>query len=236
MRSLRAALLATWFTGAALTAFVVGHTEVAMADTLEGIHVTGRAEIAVEPDMARMVLQVSAEAPDAVTVKQQIDSVTRSVLKLTDRYGIKRRDVTAAVVNLSINYQYDKNRRRADGMQGSRTINVTLRDLDDYGNFMNDALEVGINSISGVQLDTSKREKLEQEALDAAIRNARESAAHVAKEFGVELGPVKNVHVQPGHAEPRMMAMARSADAAGGDFSGGEIDIRRDVSATFSIR
>jgi len=31
------------------------------------------------------------------------------------------------------------------------------------------------------------------------------------------------------------MAMSRSADSSGGDFSGGELDIRRDVQATFAI-
>lgn len=206
-----------------------------MADANLGIHVTGRAEIAVEPDMARMTLQVSAEAQDAITVKKQIDGVTRSVLKLTDTYKIARRDVTAAVVNLSPNYRYDNNRRTVNGMQGSRTISVTLRSLDNYGDFMNAALELGINSISGVQLDTSKREALEDKALDAAIADARKRAAHVAKEFGVTLGAVRDVHVQAGHVEPRMMARSMAADSSGSDFSGGEIDIRRDVQATFGI-
>lgn len=206
-----------------------------MADTLQGIHVTGRAEIAVEPDMARMTLQVSAQAADAVGVKREIDAVTAAVLKLTDKFDIARRDVIAAVVNLSPNYLYENNRRRVDGMQGSRTINVTLRDLDNYGDFMNRVLEVGINNISGVTLDTSKREKLEDKALDLAIADARSRAKHVAKQFAVTLGPVIDVHVQAGHVEPRMMAMSRAADSSGGDFSAGEIDIRRDVQAVFAI-
>jgi len=210
--------------------------ETAMADANLGIHVTGRAEIAVEPDMARMTLQVSAEAQDAITVKRQIDEVTRSVLQLTDKYKIARRDVTAAVVNLSPRYDYDNKRRTVNGMQGSRTISVTLRKLDNYGDFMNAALELGINSISGVQLDTSRREKLEDQALDAAIADARKRAAHVAKEFGVKLGPVRDVHVQAGHVEPRLMSRSMAADSSGGDFSGGEIDIRRDVQATFEIK
>ena len=209
--------------------------EHARADSNLGIHVTGRAEIAVEPDMARMTLQVSAEAPDAITVKTQIDDVTRSVLKLTDKFKIAPRDVTAAVVNLSPNYQFDNNRRTVDGMRGSRTISVTLRSLDNYGDFMNAALEVGINSIAGVQLDSSRREELEDQALDAAIQDARKRAGHVAQQFEVELGSLQDVHVQAGHAETRMMARSMAADSSGGDFSGGEIEIRRDVQATFGI-
>jgi len=205
------------------------------AEEQTGIHVTGRAEVAVEPDMVRMTLQVSAQAETAVAVKGQIDDVTRAVLKLTDEFDIARRDVTAAVVNLSPNYQYDNRRRTIDGMQGARTISVTLRKLDNYGDFMNAALESGINNISGVVLDTSKRAELEDQALDLAIADARERAAHVAKEFAVRLGPVKHVRVQAGQAQPKVMAMARSADSSGGDFSGGEIDIRRDVQASFSI-
>ena len=127
-----------------------------IAEEQTGVHVTGRAKIVVEPDMVRMTLQVSAQAETAVAVKGEIDAVTRAVLKVTDDYGVARRDVTAAIVNLSPNYQYDNRRRTIDGMQGSRTISVTLRKLDKYGDFMNDALESGINNISGVTLDTSK--------------------------------------------------------------------------------
>ena len=203
----------------------------------QGIHVTGRAEIAAQPDMARMTLQVSAQASDAVTVKRQIDEVTRAVLKVADTFKIAGRDVTAAVVNLSPSYSYDNKRRTPTGMQGSRTISVTLRTLDSYGEFMNASLAAGINNISGVVLDTSKREQLEDQALDLAIADARKRAAHVAKQFDVALGQVTDVRVQAGYAEPRVMLTARSADASsGGDFSGGEIDIRRDIQATFAIK
>jgi len=205
-----------------------------LAEAQTGIHVTGRAKVAVVPDMVRMTLQVSSQAKTAVAVKQQIDDVTTAVLKLTDEYKIARRDVTAAVVNLSPNYQYNNNRRTVDGMQGSRTISVTLKNLDNYGDFMNAALESGINNISGVTLDTSTRAKLEDEALDLAIADARQRAMHVAKQFDVTLGPVKNVHVQAGHAQP-MVRQARLASASSEDFSGGEIDIQRDVQATFAI-
>jgi len=206
-----------------------------LAEEQSGIHVTGRAEVAVEPDMVRMTLQISAQAETAVAVKKQIDDVTRAVLSLTSDYDIARRDVTAAVVNLSPNYPYSNNRRKVDGMQGSRTLSVTLRKLDNYGDFMNAALELGINNISGVALDTSKRAELENQALDLAIADARERAQQVAGQFDVGLGPVTNVRVQAGHVQPKVMAMSRSADASGGDFSGGEIDIRRDVQATFAI-
>lgn len=210
-------------------------SQTVLADSLQGIHVTGRAEIAVEPDMARMTLQVSAQAVDAVTVKKQIDGVTAAVLKLADKFRIAPRDVTAAVVNLNPNYQYEKNRRTVDGMQGSRTISVVLRKLDNYGDFMNEALTVGINNISGVTLDTSQRSELEDRALDLAIADARTRATHVAKQFDVVLGAVLDVHVQAGRAQPRVMAVSRSADSSGGDFSGGEVDIRRDVQAVFGI-
>lgn len=208
----------------------------ALAEAQNGIHVTGRAVVPVEPDIVRMTLQVSAQEESAVAVKRQIDEVTRKVLKLTDNYKIARRDVTAAVVNLSPIYKsgYSSGRRTVDGMQGSRTINVTLRKLDNYGDFMNEALASGINNISGVALDTSKRAELEDQALNLAIADARARALQVAQQFDVALGAVKNVQVQPSYAQP-VLRQARLASSSGEDFSGGEIDIRRDVQATFAI-
>ena len=57
----------------------------------------------------------------------------------------------------------------------------------------------------------------------------------MAQQFEVGLGPVTNVRVQAGHVQPKLMAVGRSADSSGADFSGGEIDISRDVQATFAI-
>jgi len=200
----------------------------------EGIHVTGRGMLEVEPDMARLTLQVTREGPDATALKKSLDDVTRAVLKLGQSLRIAPEDITAAAVSIQPRYRRGSGPSVIDGVQASRTIAITLRDLERYGELMNGALELGVNSISGTQLDTSKRGDLEKQALELAMADAREAAGRVAAGFGVRAGRALDVSVGVPYIQPKL-AMRALEMTAGDDFSAGLITIERDVQATFAI-
>ena len=201
---------------------------------VDGIHVNGRGLLQVEPDMARLTLQVTREAQDAAALKETLDEVTRKVLNLTASLAIASEDVTAAAVNIQPRYRPGSGPRAIDGVRASRTISVILRDLDGYGELLNGSLELGVNSISGTTLDTSKREELEKQALELAMTHAREEAQRVAKGFGVRSGSLLDVHVDTGSVRPQQVMRAMES-SSGNDFSAGQITIQRDVQATFAI-
>lgn len=201
---------------------------------VQGIHVSGRGVLQVQPDMARLTLQVTREGQDATALKKSLDDVTREVLKLTRSLAIAREDVTAAAVNIQPRYRRGSGSNVIDGVRASRTITVVLRDLERYGELMNAALELGVNSISGTALDTSEREDLEKQALDLAMVNAREEALRVAAGFGVRAGSLLDVHVGARFVRPQP-SMRAMESSAGTDFSAGQIVVQRDVQATFAI-
>ncbi len=201
---------------------------------VRGIHVSGRGVLQVQPDMARLTLQVTREGQDATALKKSLDDVTREVLKLTRSLAIAREDVTAAAVNIQPRYRRGSGSNVIDGVRASRTITVVLRDLERYGELMNAALELGVNSISGTALDTSEREDLEKQALDLAMVNAREEAQRVAAGFGVRAGSLLDVHVGARFVPPQPSMRAMESSAAT-DFSAGQIVVQRDVQATFAI-
>lgn len=199
-----------------------------------GIHVTGIGELDVTPDMARVTFQITRDGVDASVLKSDLDKVVADVLTLTANLNIAPEDVIAAAVNLSPRYRRDGDSRIMEGVTASRTVAVTLRVLDDYGALINGALRVGINGVSGVQLDVAARDELTRQALAAAITDAMTNAAEVAEGFGVALGELVNVDVEPGYPSP--LPVARMAmEAAGPDFSAGQIQIRRSVRASFGI-
>ncbi len=220
---------------AAIVAFVslvVGGA--VQADNL-GIHVSGRGEVLVEPDMAYMTLQVTRQGRDAVALKNELDQVVRDTLALTDKLDIPRKDVTAALVSIHPHRRYDANRNAIDGVEASRTITIVLRDLARYGELMNAALTLGVNNIGNVRLDTSERIALERQALERAIDDAKDEASRIAKHFGVRLGGVTNVQVGRHSVQPVVAQMAARDSAESGGFSPGEMTIARDVQVSFAI-
>ena len=220
----------------ALTVF--GFPGIAMSQSADndGIHVSGRGQIRVEPDMARLSLQVTRQGRDAAALKKEMDRITASVLKLTDSLDVERKDVIAAMVQIQPNHVYENGRQSIDGVIANRSISIVLRDLDRIGDLMNRSLELGINNIGGVQLDTSRRIEVEAEALDLAIEDAKALAGKIAEGFGVRLLGVRSVSVTGPHAVRPQMARSMEMAADGGDsFSAGEIIVQRDIQATFSI-
>lgn len=208
----------------------VGHGE-----DSSGIHVSGTGEVLIEPDMGRMTLQVTRQGRDPAAIKREMDAVTAAVLKLTDGLNIERKDVTAALVQIQPNRIYNDGQQRIDGVIANRSIEIVVRDLDAIPDLMNRSLELGINSVGDVQLDSSQRVTFERQALDLAIEDAKAEAARVAKGFGVRLGDVRDVQVTGQHAvQPRMAGFAR-AESSGDSFSAGQLTVRRDIQATFAI-
>ncbi len=208
----------------------------AAADAPNGIHVTGIGEIVVVPDMARLTLEVRREGRDAAALKAELDTVTAAVLELADELDISRRDVTAAAVNIHPRYQRHNEDERPEGVIASRTIEITLKDLERIGELINGALERGANGVRGVALDASNRVELEQQALDEAIDDAIREARQVAERFDVNLGLLQDAHTGNHQVQPLMMEAMSARSADQGSFSPGEMTIRREVQATFGIR
>jgi len=207
------------------------------AEAITGVHVYGVGEVRVVPDMARVTLEVRREGTDAAALKSQLDEVTAAVLELTRELDIAERHVTAAAVNIYPRYRPHDQDQEPDGVIASRTIEVTVEDLEQLGELINGALERGANGVRGVELDATDKRALEMKALDLAIDDAVQEARRMAERFGVELGPLKDATATTHSAQPmmRMEAMADRA-AAADSFAPGEMTIRRDVQATFSIR
>lgn len=200
-----------------------------------GISVTGVGEVRVVPDLARVTLEARREGTDAVALKNELDRVSAGVLALTRELGIEPRDVTAAAVNIYPRYRHRDGESIVDGLIATRSIEVTVRRLDQVGDFINRALGQGINGVGGVALDAANRPELERTALDRAIDDARVSARRIAERFGVGLGALLEAGTAASAPSPKFMdAMAVRSEAAG-SFAPGELTIRREIQARYAI-
>ena len=207
----------------------------ACGEDIGGIHVTGRGSIEVAPDMGVVRLHVRRDGSDAAELKSQLDAVVQAVLELTRELSIEERDVSATVISISPRYRRRDNESVLEGLQASRMISVTLRELDKFGDLLNRSLALGINNLDPIQLDTATRDELENQALALAMEDAKAEAVRVAEGFSVQLGSVTNVQVGGHSARPYAAAAIRSSMESGASFSPGVIRIERSLNATFSI-
>jgi uncharacterized protein YggE len=118
------------------------------------------------------------------------------------------------------------------------TVAVTVRDLGSIGAVLDAAIQAGANSISGIRFDVEDREAAQQQAMVAAVENARERAEVLAGAANVELGAVMSIQSYMGGGTPiPFEANMVMADAAMGvPVSPGEMQITVDVSVIYEIQ
>jgi len=222
----------------ALARFVAGCLLVTVTGVqaqVAGIHVTGAGEVQVVPDLVRVNLQARREGTDAAALKTELDAVTRAVLALTRELGIEPRDVTAAAVDIHPRYRHRDGESVVDGVVATRSISITLRDLDEVGVLINGALARGANGVGNVELDAANRPALERQALELAIDDAMEQGRQIAARIGVGHGPLLNSLSAAPTFLTIMMDLRAAADAPTESFAPGELTIRREISASFAI-
>lgn len=224
-------LVATLLTTAVVATAVVAP---AQAQT-NGIHVSGQGSLEVEPDMGYVSMHVRREGSDPAELRRDIDKVVRAILKLVRNLKIAESDVTTAALSINPRYRRRDSETVVDGVIATQTILITLRDLDLFGRLLNRSLAEGVNNVDPIRLDTSRRVELENQALEVAMKDAREEAARVALGLDLRLGQALNVQVVSHSPRPQMALMEMRSAGNSDTFNPGLIRVERNVQVTFAI-
>lgn len=200
-----------------------------------GIHVAGHGSLEIEPDMGYVSMHVRREGGDAAELRREIDEVVRAILQLMRNLKIAEPDVTTAALSITPRHRRRDNETVVDGVIATQTILITLRDLDLFGRLLNRALEEGVNNVDPIRLDTSRRVQLENQALEVAMKDAREEAARVALGLDLRLGQPLDVQVVGHSPRPNIALMEMRSAATTATFNPGLIRVERNVQVTFAI-
>jgi hypothetical protein len=205
------------------------------ASAAEGIQVNGRGVVNTVPDMGTVNLHIRREGDDPAALEAAMNQVVGQVLKLTRKLDIAEKDVTAALVSIQPRYQRRNDETVVSGVIASRTVTITVRRLADFPKLLQQSLELGVNNVDPIALDSSRRVELEAQALDLAMADAISRADQVAAGFSVRRGSVVDVRVSTHNVMPRMAMQEMRVGAADDAFAPGEIRIEQNVDATFAI-
>jgi uncharacterized protein YggE len=196
--------------------------------------------VAVPADEIRIDVAVETEGTSANEATSEnarrMDAVIRA-LRATGVDGLEME-----TFGYSLRPQYEVTReigdtRRIVGYRAENNIRVTFSDLGAAGQILDEAVGAGANQVARLQFVASDTRAGRLQALEEAVRNAREQAEVIAAAMGVSLGMV--VEVQGGSSAPgpvgqRMMAL-ESADVAT-PIEAGDQWVSASVSITYRIR
>lgn len=200
-----------------------------------GLSVSGEGVVSVKPDVAIVQLGVDVTNPSVGEAQgiatQQMDAVLKKLKSL----GIADKDIRTIQYSVQPQIDYQKN-----VLTGYRVVNVaqvTVRQIDKLGSMLDQAVSSGATKVQGISFTVDDPSKLQAEARDKAIQDAKAKAEQMAKAAGVRLGKVTALSESGGTVPYRVQLAAPAPMAKGADvpISVGESEIRVTVQMVFDI-
>ncbi len=185
-------------------------------ETKRTINVSGRATIKAEPDIAYVTLGTVTENKDAKKAQQENAKIMDAVIAALKNAGISEKDIKTQGYNISPKYSYDKNTGISNivGYTVSNSIQVTVRDIKNVGMVIDIAADKGANESSSITFGLSDYDKVYNQALKAAVENAKSKAATIADTLGIKLTVPVNVTENSGYSIPTYSRSISAADMA----------------------
>lgn len=209
------------------------------------VAVDGLGEVSTLPDRARLTLAADALNVDLKTAESQVNTIVRAYLAEARALGARDEDISTAGISLNPEYVWDEKLRQHKlvGYRARRDIAVTVRKLDQLGDFVLRATKAGVNHVSPPTLESSQADALSRQALAEAATDARDKARLLAETLGMKLGAVRTLRANTDTPRPVPMVMAKAEFRAAADdggnsemgFAGGEIKYRASASAEFDL-
>lgn len=157
------------------------------------IYVEGAAEIEVVPDQMTISLGLSAENPEVALAKQEVDQRSRRLLEALKTLGIESRDIATTALQVAPVYDYVEGKQVPRGSRVSRQVDITLRQLESYGELMKALMDADISTTLDTRLAVSDERAVSDRALISALEDARQRATALLESQGKKPGEIYSI-------------------------------------------
>lgn len=159
--------------------------------TQRTVTVVGTATIKSAPDEAVISLGVQTQAATAQGALNQNAERMVAVLQALFSQGIGKDDIATSYVSLYPTY--GNTGMEITGYQAANQVDVTVREMDKVGAVIDASVEAGANLSSGISFRLSDQNQGVNEALQAAVADARSKAESLAAAGDAQLGQVVTI-------------------------------------------
>jgi uncharacterized protein YggE len=212
---------------------------VGTATTLRTITVTGKGEIAVQPDIAYIQVGLQTTGKTAQEAQEKNAKQFKSIRDALSRMQVAAKDIQTVRYTTTPDYTWENNKQKFLGYQTEQIVQVKYRDLSKVGALIDTATAAGANRMESVSFSIEDTEKYKLEATDAAIDNARLKAERIAKRAGVKIKEI--IQINDGTApdpilytQPLMGSMADAKAEKSSQVYPGELKLQNTVTIVFS--
>jgi uncharacterized protein YggE len=157
------------------------------------IVVTGEAELRATPDILTLSLSIAETGLEVATARNSVESRSIQLITALAALDIAKEDIRSAQLQITPHYNWNNQAQIYAGTEVSRTVDVTLRDLNRYDDLIRSIIEAGVAQIHSTRLGSSKEKELRQEAMAAAIADGMDKARIMVAHLPEKIGAVYSI-------------------------------------------
>lgn len=211
--------------------------------TSRTIAVTGDAEIFTAPDRFEMVVAFELQTDTLAKARDDSRARAAALLDVVANHGVPACDVQTDQLSLQPRYEgsYGQDQRLV-GYQASRSLTLTLHELDKVEPLLFDLLAAGANRVDRVRFHSSVLQAKRAEARVLAVKAARAKAEAMAAELGQRVGEPLRIDEAgaPGAWQaPRISNYVMNNETTaqlGETLATGKISVQSGVSVVFRLQ
>jgi len=202
--------------------------------------VSGEGLVQATPDRGWIMVSAESRAPSPREAQRRTAELMRPVLDSMRTAKIPDDAVRTTGYDLQQEFDFTNGKRVPRGYVARNSIEVRVDDVSRVGELLEAVVKQGATSVNGLRFDVKDQGKLEREAVRRAVTDARLKAEAAAAGAGRMLDRLLRIEEAGATRPPVPMSFARAvvADAGGGapPVSVGQIEVRAQVSVTFSLK
>jgi len=228
-----------------------------VCDSTRTIQVSGTAVVNVKPDRALIQLGVQSNGRSAKEAQANNSATINRVTKALKAMGIDSRDIATDWYTIEPLYE-DYDSLDIKGYRIHNIIAITMRDIGKTNDAIVASFQAGANQVVNVEFYTTELRKYRDQAREMAMKAAAEKAEALATTAGADTNCVLSINENSwsyfngwgwwyGGNNQNLWtqnAVQNAAPTGGGEtpalddgpVSTGQISIRAEVSATFSLK
>ncbi|MCX6716226.1 MAG: SIMPL domain-containing protein [Candidatus Taylorbacteria bacterium] len=227
--------------------------------TVSTINVDGTGDAIAVPDIATFTFTVSETAKTVVDAQTKATTRINSALKTVRDQGVADKDISTQSYNINPHYDYQTAMCPASssgvvtycpggksvltGYDVSQSIQIKVRDLTKAGAILTSVGSLGVQNVNSLSFAVDEPAKVQADARNKAITDAKSKADVLAKQLGVRLVRVVSFsESNGGYPRPMMYSVmgkgvsAEDSAPVSPEIPTGEQKITSNVSITYEIR
>ncbi len=205
------------------------------------ITVVGTGKVTGKPDIAHVTVGIETQGPSLQKATDDNKAKMNGLLDTLKKLNLADQDIRTNNFSVYTERASASNPGAAvstDQMiyHVTNQVDVTVRDVNQIGDVLDQAVAAGANNIYGVNFSVEDTAKLEAEARTKAVTDARVRAESLAQLNGVQLGEVLTVsEVIDGPASP-MVYSAKGMGGGSTPVQPGELEMSVSIQITYAVK